>query len=417
MRVVDIRRIPREGGARVTGTVIWEDRDHPSQELFFECRGPASEDMSPNPDAFLLACAMPALEFGERRVQVEGDACPELRNGLITAFSVIRGWFPGFRAPAIEATEGFRARTPRTPQRVALFWSGGIDGLTSLRTNRLDYPLDHPASIRDGLYIHGLTRHDFVDGEPVKDRLTDFEARVARMEGLAEQSGVDLIPVYANVRSLLEDYQPWGKRGIGAGIVSVAHVFPSRITRALTSSTGRTDAGSPKGYHPLLEPNYSSSAVEVRHDGLRLSRIEKTAFIAEWDAALAVLQCCLQPEVTGKINCGRCAKCIRTMVQLAALGKLENTDTFNSRVLTPQMILDAAPVTTSYDAAYLECTIELFESRGRHDLAEAVRRRVAHYHEMVQRPRWREAIAVWDRRWTGGILARKFGHLGRKAIG
>jgi hypothetical protein len=55
---------------------------------------------------------MPALDYGERRVQIEGSICPELRNGLQTAFRVIRDWYPQCKIPVIEATAGFHPSVP-----------------------------------------------------------------------------------------------------------------------------------------------------------------------------------------------------------------------------------------------------------------------------------------------------------------
>src|SRR3970040_1218120 len=71
MRIVDLRKVARPGGARVAATVIWEECDRPTQEVYVECRGPAAEDLAPNPDAFLLACVMPAMEDREGRGQLQ----------------------------------------------------------------------------------------------------------------------------------------------------------------------------------------------------------------------------------------------------------------------------------------------------------------------------------------------------------
>src|SRR3989304_1386032 len=106
MRIVDLRKVGQPGRARVAATVIWEEWERPPQEGSFECRGPAAEEMAPNPDAFLLACVMPAMEYRERRVRIEGTICPELRNGLGGAFGVICDWFPENKRPTIEASGG-----------------------------------------------------------------------------------------------------------------------------------------------------------------------------------------------------------------------------------------------------------------------------------------------------------------------
>ena len=408
MRIVDLRKVARPGGARVAATVIWEECDRPTQEVYVECRGPAAEDLAPNPDAFLLACVMPAMEYRERRVQIEGTICPELRNGLGGAFGVICDWFPENKRPTIEASGGVRPTVPRTPSRVASFMSAGIDALATLRCNRLDYPLDHPASIQDCFFLFGFNTYDFSASGPVAERLDDFERRVARMENLAREARINLIPVYTNVRFIAKDFDSWNRRGMGAGLASVAHAFSARISRALIGSSGLQGVSPPSGTHPLVDPNYSSAGLEIRQDGLWLSRLEKTAIVGDWDAALAIVQCCQQHELQDTINCGQCNKCFRTMIHLAALGKLERAHAFPSRAVTPEMI-HQAEVSKKIDATYLEQTVELFMSVNRPDLAQAVRDRVARYRErekQVPRRVWWGAVKQCDSRWTGGILTR-----------
>ncbi len=192
---------------------------------------------------------------------------------------------------------------------------------------------------------------------------------------------------------------------MGAGLASIAHAFSRRITRLLIPSTGCSGIAPPWGTHPLLDPNFSGSDLEVRHDGVQLSRLQKTAIVSEWAAAMSILQCCLQNEgIPEAINCGRCGKCLRTMVQLAALGKLEMTPTFPHVRITPQTI-DAAEFDLEGDVGSLEECIEPFERMGRLDLVQAIRDRIKRYRDRVQGRGWRNAIRRWDRKLTHGRLA------------
>jgi hypothetical protein len=409
MRIVDLRREARPECARVSATVIWEQAPRAPEEVWFECRGPASGDLAPSPDAFLLACAMPAMERGERRVEVEGAVCSELRNGLLTSFSVICHWFPDSRAPLIQATGGFSIRRRSAEPRVASFMSGGVDALATLLSNRRTYPRDHPSSIRDCLYLFGMNSFDFGPDGPVPERARDYERRFARLQALALEQGATLIPVYTNVRHLARDFPSWLRRGMGAGLSSVAHVFSDRISRALIGSSGIPGESRPLGTHPLLDPSFSSAAVEIRHDGLWLSRLEKTALIAESATALALVQCCQRHALVDGINCGRCNKCVRTMVHLAALGKLGPDCPFPTSVVTAETIL-SAPVDDDPDAVFLEQAIEPLEKLGRTDLADAIRERVVRYRTPAP-VGWRSALAELDRRWSGGLLARAAGRL------
>ena len=79
-------------------------------------------------------------------------------------------------------------------------------------------------------------------------------------------------------------------------------------------------------YHDLFTlPQITTQALRFYSTGMETPRIDKVAAIADWPYAQKYLQVCLD-ENEG--NCGHCDKCLRTMSELYALGKL---DLFRSR--------------------------------------------------------------------------------------
>jgi hypothetical protein len=73
------------------------------------------------------------------------------------------------------------------------------------------------------------------------------------------------------------------------------------------------------GSTPLTDPLLGSDAFSVRHDGAAASRIEKVALVAEWPQALQNLRVCWEGPNKGR-NCGRCEKCIRTILDFRVAG-------------------------------------------------------------------------------------------------
>jgi hypothetical protein len=53
-RIQDPRARTNGVTSRAAATIIWEDFDRPSQEVYYEAPGSYAEDMAPNPHAFLL---------------------------------------------------------------------------------------------------------------------------------------------------------------------------------------------------------------------------------------------------------------------------------------------------------------------------------------------------------------------------
>ena len=82
MKIENLRTERSNDRVRVAATVIWEDCGRPSHEVFFETDERFSESLIRNPHAFQVVCAIPAMHYGEKRVFIDAEICPELLEGL-----------------------------------------------------------------------------------------------------------------------------------------------------------------------------------------------------------------------------------------------------------------------------------------------------------------------------------------------
>ena len=142
MRIENLRSEKKGNRVRVAATVIWEDCDRPTQEVYFETDEVFADGLSCNPHAFLVGCIIPAMHYGEKRVIMDAEICPELRTGLITAMNWIRHWYYGPERNLVQIETKTRSNllTPRTTERAGFFFSGGVDAFATLRANRLTFP-------------------------------------------------------------------------------------------------------------------------------------------------------------------------------------------------------------------------------------------------------------------------------------
>ena len=67
MKIEDLRSEKNNGWSRVAATVSWEGSDWPKQEVYFEPSEAFEDGLKCNPDAFLVACAIPAMHYGEKK--------------------------------------------------------------------------------------------------------------------------------------------------------------------------------------------------------------------------------------------------------------------------------------------------------------------------------------------------------------
>jgi hypothetical protein len=396
MRIENIRIEPAASGerARISASIVWEDCDRHRQDIYYEVALPFADGFACSPQAFVVAALIPAIRHGERRMKIDGAICPELRDGLDVAMGWLHHWHGDARRPIAIEAELESAPHPRPPdERAACFFTGGIDSMATLRHNRLRYAMGHPCSIKDGIIICGLE----------VDRESAFDAVVKSLSRVADAARMTLLPVYTNVRSLDLDWWFWEFEWEGAVYASVAHALSNRLTAVSISSTYDIPNMNLLGSHPLLDPQYGSATLRVRHDGTTMSRLDKLRLIEQWEIGLQCLRVCNQSDSyrEGSINCGRCEKCVRTMLGLAALGVLDRTTAFAAADLTPEAVTTRAHIHSPYmEACYREMLSPLI-TQGRRDLAKSVEHVLK-----VSRGElgWQGSLRRFDRRVLGGRL-------------
>jgi len=370
MRLTNLNKSSRgKNLTRVSAFVTWEDCDQPAREIFIETDKEFAEDITCNPHAFLVGCIIPAMHFGEKRILLEADICPGLRDGLQTVMALIKDWSGGtYRPLDIETRISAAVRRSNGQRRTGMFLSGGIDSLATLRLNKMNFPEQHPGSIKDGLLIHG-----FDIGGVIKRgmKYPVFERAKAAMSRVAEDANVTLIPVYTNIRHLCDERDLWLNKFFGAVLAAVAHAFDSRLSLVYIASSYDIPNLAPCGSHPLLDPAYSSFDLTIKHKDLALSRLDKLKIVADWDVGFQNFRVCLA-NVTDRLNCGKCEKCVRTMTELVSIGALHKTGAFVENDISPEFF-SGFDITIRHRAPFYEAMLPLLKERGRDDLVKTIK--------------------------------------------
>jgi hypothetical protein len=394
MKIQNITQESLDSSTRISAEVIWEDSDRPAQDIYFEVREPFCESLMCTPHAFLVPAVIPAMRHGEERVLVEGAICPHLRDGLEAAMGWIHKWHGAARKPVrIEGGVGNTPPSPPTPNRAGCFFTGGIDSLATVRRNRLTFPMEHPGSFKDAIIIYGLE----------VDHPEAFEDVFRALSVIAEDALLTLLPVYTNIRALDDDWKFWEFEWEGSVYSAVAHALTRRLTTVSIASTYDIPNMHELGSHPLLDPNYGSNELRVLHDGITLSRLDKTKLLLDWEAAVQHLRVCntVRNYRPGTINCGECEKCLRTKLALLALGALNKTKAFGEDDIAPRQVLETVFIHSPYMEACYRELIPGLEAKGRQDLAASVKEVIARYNGDIGR---RGALKRLDRKYLGSTL-------------
>ena len=364
----------------ISATVEWEDRPYPEQVLEFEINdGEILEELAePCADAFLAACFPLAALHGEARVRIEEKPCPMLVEGLRTAHAWWASW-GGMHscAPTIEIPAPGRSRTLTAPRRAVSCLSGGVDGLHTLMHNRRLYRKGDPAYIREALFIHGFD----IGKRPRDPENERFRTALGRLEPVAAEAGVRLIPCRTNLRHLPSKPGFWANRHNGAALAAVGHAATLGPAYLFVGGTYHVSNPVPVGSHPAVDGLFSSQRLTVIHDGSRFSRLEKVRDLASWPTALAALRVC--PGNGGdQPNCGRCEKCLRTRLELLAAG-VEETAAFGPSLTAVELWDKAVPQPIGDRAIRYEDLLPPLRARGLDALCQVLEEKIAAYREQI----------------------------------
>jgi hypothetical protein len=400
MKIENLRFDTIDNKARVIAKVTWEDCDQPITDVYFEVDPAFADSLTCNPHAFLVGCVISAFHHGEKRIAVDGEICPQLREGLMTVMTLMRHWYyePDKSLVQIEAKIRARSPTPGKPERTGVFISGGLDSFAALRSNRLNFPPEHPGSFKDGLVVFG-----FHDEEP-----DDFRKVLASLSEVAQEVGITPIMVRTNLLALGQGGAFWSDELFGAAFAAVAHVFAKRFSTVALASAGVTFKRNlnPHGSHPLIDPNYSSSDLRIHHDGIALSRLDKTRLIADWDFALERLRVCNNTRTvrSRELNCGKCEKCVRTMLAFLALGALHRVPVFPVRDVSADLVRSIR-ISSIVACNYEELLAPLAE-KGRNDLVSAIKAKINQCGRSERLYEWKTQLKRFDRRYLNSRLVR-----------
>ena len=195
-------------------------------------------------------------------------------------------------------------------------------------------------------------------------------------EIIAREAGVEPIALRTNAQSLHNnDMSFYINIYHGAFLAGLAHCLGGRLRKVKISAT--FDAAEPgtlgfaSAARPVLQqrpygdrPSWAGD-VALRQDA---------AIVSDWPVGLDHVNVCVSPEAVGE-NCGRCEKCLRTMLALTALGKLDATAAFPRRDLRAEDLTNLE-ITNAYQASCYRDLLQPLRDRGRSDLAAALERKL-----------------------------------------
>ena len=205
----------------------------------------------------------------------------------------------------------------RAPQRSASFFSGGVDSFYTYLKHTTD-PIE-----KDRIDSFLL-----VNGFDINQHNTQlWDRTLENIKSIAEADKVELIVVRSNIQGLVEPVLLWDYTH-GGCLAAVGLFLRGAFHQIYIPSTHSVAEQIPWGSNLALDGHWSTERTTFIHDGTEATRIEKVIWqIARSPLALEHLRVCFANE-RGAYNCGKCDKCLRTMINLYVAGVLEKSSTF-----------------------------------------------------------------------------------------
>jgi hypothetical protein len=261
--------------------------------------GPGTPDASPFLPGFLPWCLRRA-----EPLRIEGPVSPSLLDRTARIVDVYRAFWPDIMT-RVEVVAERREPAPGAPLTGSYF-SRGVDSWYSVLSQ--SGPEREEPGLTHLVYVPSL---DFMYDEVHRQRAT------TRMEDVTR--ALDLVPVIVNtnLRRHTETFLHWGYYS-GAGLASIGLALGLR--RMLVPAAFSYAHVRPEGTHAMLDPLWSTGRTDIELHGLEATRWDKLSFLLNHPEALRSLKVCFDENTDG--NCGRCPKCLGTMIMLSCLGVL-----------------------------------------------------------------------------------------------
>lgn len=182
----------------------------------------------------------------------------------------------------------------RSDRKVASFFSGGLDSA---------YTAEKIKEITTLIAVWGF------DIQVWNEKHWNLSSTL--LEEHVKELGKELIYVKTNIREISNGLLSWGRDFHGSALAGVANSLAGQLETVYISSTHSEDTNR-WGQFPLLSRSFCTNYQQIVEYGPEV-RTAKALALKDIPSSVYVRVC--YRNITGKANCGKCQKCIRTRLE------------------------------------------------------------------------------------------------------
>lgn len=355
----DVTASPDRGGFRRVSVDVRTATAMSPLQFWFDVPESHADRLTGSGNPWLLMMLPLAMASGQA-IEMPCPVDPHLVDNLNGLMQVWHAWSPRMTPVAIRAPRMKEAVA--SAGRRALFYSGGIDSSFSLLRHVDGTTGDGGGPVDDLIHIAGF--------DLPLTATAELETAQRVTEDVARRFDKKMVRVFTNLRTPTSPYRSNWIGTYACALAAVGHLLEGEYSELLIAAA--YDFGHPDpriGSHPMTDPLLGSRSLRVVHDGGSFTRVEKTARVAQSDAALTALRVCWESRKFS--NCSECRKCLITMVTLDLLGYKDKARSFDWSAYDVQS-LRRLRLTTESQRVFFLGIVTAARSAGRADIVEAV---------------------------------------------
>ncbi len=304
----------KKDGGYVVLSADCKIRHWKTDRMYFKLDGKFENEIVVDYSPFLASLLIPAMKLGED-IEIRGSVSGKIMESVGLIQDKLFSWNIGLKKINVKS-EGLNTQK-YSSSKIATFFSGGVDSFYTYLKNKNDGVKTDYFILANGFDIN--LRNKILWG-----------TTSAHINEIAEKEKVGLIEIESNVRDIIEPIVKWDYSH-GGCLASLGILLGKDLKHVYMASTYTFDQMFPWGSHPELDKYWSTESTEFHHHGAEVTRLQKVIYISKYPVVLETLRVCYL-NVRGQFNCGKCDKCLRTMINLEIAGKLNDSKTFSHSI-------------------------------------------------------------------------------------
>ena len=323
LRIEDMK----DGWSRAAADISFSDMQSPYDEssMWFATRSENRAMLSDDSyDAFLLVPLYLAM-YHKQDLHICGKVSKRLYKNIMTYIQTILCEFSDDLSKVNVFVDGFTDVNPEKGYIIGTGISCGIDSLSTIYDHFVQED-DEDYKINAVFLFNCGTHGDYEN--PKTFEL--YEKRYALNKRAADEMNLPVYQINSNLHAFTHKI---GEQKVGYfAIWSCILVFEKTIKKYYVSSCYEYEEVKAFSKYvknldmaefceSYLVPLIRTETLELIIDGCQYRRSEKTERISDWEIANKYLNVCIPSE--DGTNCSACTKCLRALVTLEAMGKLD----------------------------------------------------------------------------------------------